>query len=49
MKKAFQYFGGLFLALIIFSFWSANAWGLGQLTLVAKTDVGKIKVSLIEE
>jgi hypothetical protein len=49
MKKSFHQFGKILLALIIFSIGSADAWGLGQLTLVAKTDVGKIKVTLIEE
>ena len=37
------------LVLIIFSFVGADAWGLGQLTLIAKTDAGKIKLSLTEE
>jgi hypothetical protein len=49
MKKAFHKFRKILLILIIFSIWSADAWGLGQLTLVAKTDDGKIKVSLTEE
>lgn len=49
MKKNFRQFGKTPLFLIFFFFLSANAWGLGELTLVAKTDVGKIKISLIEE
>jgi len=49
MKKVLHSFRRLPLFLIFFFFLSADAWGLGQLTLTAKTDVGKIKISLIEE
>ena len=49
MKNSFQHYGRILLVLIFFSFVGADAWGLGQLTLIAKTDVGKIKISLIEE
>ena len=49
MKNSFQHYGRILLVLIFFSFVGADAWGLGQLTLTAKTDDGKIKISLIEE
>ena len=49
MKKVLQKFRRLPLVLIIFFCVGADAWGLGQLTLIAKTDVGKIKISLVEE
>ncbi len=49
MKNSFQHFGRILLILTTFSIVGGDAWGLGELTLVAKTDIGKIKISLIEE
>jgi hypothetical protein len=49
MRIVFHHSGRILLALFAFIFISVDAWGLGQLTLVAKTDVGKVKISLIEE
>jgi hypothetical protein len=49
MKKVLRNSGRILLVSIIFIYFSANAWGLGQLKLSAKTEDGKIKISLIEE
>ncbi|GJL78376.1 MAG: hypothetical protein NPINA01_13650 [Nitrospinaceae bacterium] len=49
MKNAFQVFKRILFILIAFSLVSADAWALGQLTLIARTEDGKIKLSLIEE
>ncbi len=49
MSKVFRFFRQNLLVFIIFSFLGAEAWGLGELKLIAKTEDGKIKISLIEE
>ncbi len=49
MRIAFRKFRPILSALLAFIFFSGEAWGLGQLQLVAKTEDGKIKVSLYEE
>jgi len=49
MNKFISNLGVLLLALIVSTFTGAQAWGLGQLTLIAKTEEGRIKLSLFEE
>ncbi len=49
MKIVFPYFARILLVLFVFNFMGTKAWGLGQLNLFAKTDAGKIKISLYEE
>lgn len=49
MKKVLRNSGSILLVLIVFFFLCADSWGLGQLKLSAKTEDGKIKISLIEE
>jgi len=49
MQTTVQHFGKILVAFMVFAFTGTEAWSLGHLTLIAKTDVGKIKISLIEE
>jgi hypothetical protein len=49
MNKVSPFFRIGLLALIFSTFVVSEAWALGQLTLIAKTEDGKIKLSLMEE
>ncbi len=49
MNKLFSSFRIILLTLIVSAFTSANALALGQLTFIAKTEDGRIKLSLMEE
>ena len=49
MNSFYSNFKVLFLALIFSTLTISDVWGLGQLTLIAKTEDGKIKLSLMEE
>ncbi len=49
MNKVFSNSRIILLVLVLSTFTGAEAWALGQLTFIAKTEDGKIKISLIEE
>lgn len=49
MENFMRIFGRILLVLMILTFSCSESWGLGELTLIAKTENGKIKISLIEE
>lgn len=49
MNKVFSNSRIILLVLVLSTFTGAEAWGLGQLTLIAKTEDGRIKLSLMEE
>ena len=49
MKAFCKKFTPILMALTLSIISGEDAWGLGQLTLIAKTEEGKIKISLTEE
>ena len=49
MTKFFSNSRIILLILFFSTLMGAEAWAFGQLTLIAKTEDGKVKISLIEE
>jgi hypothetical protein len=49
MNKVFSNSRIILLVLVLSTFTGAEAWALGQLTFIAKTEDGRIKLSLMEE